>query len=292
MTIYQIRVIITLDKNVVLIIKKIKKMENLTEREAMSLIDRVGPSLGYDNTYNPVFPKGRTDVCVVVRLAENGTDYGFDTVYLVWKESDGSIKHKEIKNSRSTKDYINVSSVEIKEDGSVSVSFGSGGSYSGVPWSESMKIAITSDSSKDSKIGPNSYAELVKQAMAKVVENHQHKHPLYQSTAIKEFVINEEHKIAVFVLFEQIDTDRNTEVGEGWLGDQFRYSLWKMNGKKPVQLYEDHAYIRSRSISATTGTRGQECSLKNLKLEDKTIKVTHLKGRVEELVTEELTFSL
>ena len=274
--------------------KEEQAMTELTAKEAMALIDRVGPSLGCgDFTYGPVFPEGRTDVCAVRRMAENGRDYGFDTIYLVWKEPDGSLKHKEIKNSRSTKDYINIDSVVVGEDGGVSVKFGSGGSYSGVPWSESMKIAISSGQAQVSKEAPSSYAEYAKQAMVKVVESHRHNHPLYKPTVVKESVIDEDRKIAVFILFEQIDTDRCTEHGDGWLGDQFRYSLWKMNGTNdPVQLYEDHAYIR-RSKSELTGTRGRDCSLKSLKLKGDTIKIVHPKGeRVEEQEPEELTFSL
>lgn len=274
--------------------KEGQAMTRLTAEEAKALIDRVGPSLGCgDFTYGPVFPEGRTDVCAVRRMAENGRDYGFDTIYLVWKDPDGSVKHKEIKNSRSTKDYINIDAVVVGEDGSVSVKFGSGGSYSGVPWSESMKVAISSGQAQVSKEAPSSYAEQAKQTMVKVVENHRHDHPLYKPTVVKESVIDEERKIAVFILFEQIDTDRLSEDGDGWLGDQFRYSLWKMNGgSEPVQLYEDHAYIR-RSKSELTGTRGRDCSLKSLKLEGDAIKVVHRKGkRVEEQEPEELTFNL
>ena len=63
-------------------------------------------------------------------------------------------------------------------------------------------------------------------------------------------------------------------------------------GSKPVQLYEDHAYIR-RSKSELTGTRGRDCSLKSLKLEGDAIKVVHPKGeRVEEVEEQELTFNL
>jgi len=267
-------------------------MEELTVAEAKSLIDRVGPSLGCgDFTYRPVFPEGRTDVCAVRRMAENGTDYGFDTIYLVWKEPDGSVHHEEIKNSRSTKDYIHIDSVVVKEDGGISVKFGSGGSYSGVPWSESMKVATRSGQAHVVKEAPNSYTERVKQKMVKVVEDHQHNHPLYKPTVVKESVINDESKIAAFILFEQIDTDRNTEQGCGWLGDQFRYSLWKMeNDGKPTQLYEDHAYIRENK-SELTGTRGRDCTLKDLRFEGELIKVLHPEGeRAEDQQWVELTF--
>ena len=113
--------------------------EKLNVEKVMKLIDMVGPSLGYDNTYYPMFPPGREDVCVVTRLAENGRDYGFDTAYAVWLE-DGKMKYKELKNTRSTKDYLSVNSVIILPDGSLEVNFGSAGMFSGTPWSESVKL--------------------------------------------------------------------------------------------------------------------------------------------------------
>jgi len=115
----------------------------LDSKEVKSLIDGVGPSLGYDHTSAPIFPKGRKDVCVVRRMTENGSTYGFDTIYLVWKESDGAVKYKEIKNSKDTKDYIHIDSIVVKKDGGVSVKFGSGGSYSGIPWNKSLVFKLT-----------------------------------------------------------------------------------------------------------------------------------------------------
>ena len=115
-------------------------MIKLTASEAKGLIDRVGPSLGYDHTYDPVFSEGRRDVCAVRRLAENGTTYGFDTVYLVWKELSGVVQCKEICNSRSTKDYVYVDSIVANEDGTVTVRFSSGGMFSGAPWKNSSTI--------------------------------------------------------------------------------------------------------------------------------------------------------
>jgi hypothetical protein len=127
-----------------LIISNLKKekMETLDASEVMKLIDRVGPSLGYDNTYTPTFPPGRSDVCVVVRLAENGASYGFDTVYVVWIEN-GQMKFKEIKNTRNSKDYISINSVKISPNGNLEVNFGSAGLFSGSPWSESVKISFS-----------------------------------------------------------------------------------------------------------------------------------------------------
>ena len=117
-------------------------MKTLTAKEVVEHIDLIGPSLGYDYTHQPVFPKHRDDVCAVVRTAENGSTYGFDTVYLVWKNSNGSINCKEIRNSRSTKDYIHIKSVTSRKNGNVSVKFGSGGSYSGAPWKETVNTPV------------------------------------------------------------------------------------------------------------------------------------------------------
>lgn len=269
-------------------------MTELTAQEAKSLVSRIGPHLGYDYTYDPVFPEGRSDVCAVRHMAENGSTYGFDTIYLVWKEPNGTIHYKEIANSRATKDYIHIGSVVVNGDGSVSVKFGSGGSYSGVPWSNSMKVAVSSGKAEVSKEDPVSFTEQAKQTMVKVVESHRHDHPLYKPTVVKESVIDEERGIAAFILFEQIDTDRVSKHGEGWLGDQFRYSLWVMkDDEEPQQIYEDHAYIRPRTKSRLTETRGRDCSLKDLQLEGDTVKVLHPEGdKVEEQEWKELTFCL
>ena len=108
------------------------------------------------------------------------------------------------------------------------------------------------------KMEKESFEEYVKQAMEEVIKSHQHNHPLYQETRIEKSLIDPEKKIAAFVLFEQIDTDRCTEYGDGWLGDQYRYSVWYIKrNEKPKQLYEDHAYLR-RSVSGLTGTRGRD----------------------------------
>ena len=117
-------------------------MNELTVKKVKDLIDRVGPSLGYDFTYDPVFPEGRRDVCAVRRLAENGSTYGYDTIYLVWRGKDGKIQYRELINSRSSKDYIHIDGVR-EENGKIVVEVGSGGSYSGSAWHKSIKVKIS-----------------------------------------------------------------------------------------------------------------------------------------------------
>lgn len=156
-------------------------------------------------------------------------------------------------------------------------------------WSESRDFRVEWEGSE-----PTGFAQDVGKAIEDTVQSHQHNHPLYKPTRITEIIINAKRKIAAWILFEQIDTDRGAGHGEGWLGDQFRYLLWIKRGKnKPVQLYEDHAYIRPCSKSELTGTRGRDCTIKDLRIEKGTVKVFYLKGEeVETQKWEELTFKI
>jgi hypothetical protein len=85
-----------------------KTTNAISPDSAKRLVDMVGPSLGYDFTYAPAFPKDKKDVCVVIRAVENGRDYGFSIAYLVWMDEAGNLQHTELMNTRRTKDYINL----------------------------------------------------------------------------------------------------------------------------------------------------------------------------------------
>ena len=113
----------------------------LTEREVDRLISNIGHGLGYGYIRELKFPVSRHDVCVLSKASEDGSSYGFDTVYLVWKNKSEEIKYKELADSRSSKDYIHID--EIREDnGKIVVRFGSGGSYSGSRWDRESEIEI------------------------------------------------------------------------------------------------------------------------------------------------------
>lgn len=114
-------------------------MTSLNPQEVKALIDNVGPSLGYDHTRTPVFPEDQEDVCAVSRLVEDGHSYGYDVIYLVWY--DNGMKYQEIANTRGTKDYLHIENVSV-QDSVVSVSFGSGGSFSGNPWEKTTQHAL------------------------------------------------------------------------------------------------------------------------------------------------------
>ena len=103
--------------------------------QVKQLIDRVGPHIDarYDYTYGPQFPEGRSDVCVVKRLTEYGSSYGYDTLYLVW-EIDGKPQYQIIDDTQSSKDYLHIESIR-EEDDSIVVGYRNGGSFSGRPGS-------------------------------------------------------------------------------------------------------------------------------------------------------------
>jgi len=102
-------------------------MKEINPQEAKSLVDRFGPHIDskYDFTYDPVFPETRKDVWAVRRMAEDGSSYGFDTIYLLLRAGE-ELNHEKIADSRATKDYIHID--EVLEYGSdIVVKYGSGG---------------------------------------------------------------------------------------------------------------------------------------------------------------------
>jgi hypothetical protein len=105
----------------------------MNREQAMALINRVGPHIDaqFDFTYSPIFPEGRADVCAVRRMVENGSSYGYDTLYLVW-EKGGILEYLEIANTRSSKDYIYIEKVTA-EGSVITVEYGGEGSFSGKP---------------------------------------------------------------------------------------------------------------------------------------------------------------
>jgi len=119
-----------------------------------------------------------------------------------------------------------------------------------------------------------SFESRVKEEMARIKKSHQHNHPLFtRQTQVREHVINHELKIAAFVLFEQIDTDRCTLEGSGWLGDQYRYSIWLIKDEaKASQLCEDHAYTKQRG-----------CDIRGLRIFDEKIFATDYRGEEIEI---------
>lgn len=113
----------------------------LTPGEVESLVKRVARNLGCDYYGGSTFPKDRKDVCAAKYTSENGSTYGYDTIYLVWKNAKGEIQHTALINSKDTKDYIHIEEV-VAEDNKITVKVKSGGSYSGKPWEKSLVASI------------------------------------------------------------------------------------------------------------------------------------------------------
>jgi hypothetical protein len=71
-------------------------------------------------------------------MTEDGSSYGYNTLYLVW-EVDGKLQHRKITDTSATKDYLNVDSIREEKD-DVVVEYGSGGSFSGEAWSREFRV--------------------------------------------------------------------------------------------------------------------------------------------------------
>lgn len=113
----------------------------LTAQEARDYITRIGERLGYDVTAEPIFPEGRDDVAVVKHTTEDGSSYGFDTIYVVWKDESGALRHLDLIDSRNSRDYIHVEEVRV-ESGNLIVKVRSGGTMSGRPWEETIAVPL------------------------------------------------------------------------------------------------------------------------------------------------------
>jgi len=117
-----------------------KNLEQISKEEAKNLVDILGPHIKYDMTYDPVYCENREDVCGVRRLAENGSDYGYDTIYLLYKTPKG-LNHEKVIDSQRSKDYIHIDSLTQIGD-TLTLKVHSGGSYSGQAWNKTFNYAL------------------------------------------------------------------------------------------------------------------------------------------------------
>lgn len=121
-----------------------------------------------------------------------------------------------------------------------------------------------------SETSKEKFAKHIKTQMERVVANNQHKHPLFTiQTQVTDNKVDHESKLAAFILLEQIDTDRCTPHGSGWLGDQYRYSLWTIKDKDEAKrIHEDHAYNKDRG-----------CDLRGLRIYKGKVYITNWEGK-------------
>lgn len=103
-------------------------MEILNSEEAKRLATQMGPRIGggiLDVTRDPWFPKGRTDVAIVQRDAEDGESYGRTKWYIAFDNGSGT-QMELLHDSKETHDNCHTWSVEVI-DGELVVKIGYGG---------------------------------------------------------------------------------------------------------------------------------------------------------------------
>jgi len=106
---------------------------------AKQLIQSMAPKLSDSDYVKAIKQFGKRDIAAVIYDTENGSNYGFNTVYIVWKDDRGELKYKELLNSRDTKDYIHLEDI-VETNGSFSIKVRSGGSYSGTSWEKDIVV--------------------------------------------------------------------------------------------------------------------------------------------------------
>jgi hypothetical protein len=123
--------------------------KRLFAMKARRAVQRIAPNEGYIITDEPLFPEGRSDICIVRHSTENGVNYGFDTIYVVWLTPEGRINCLELINSRDTRDYIWVKDAKIEEsmlvkieESMLVIDVWSSGSFSGQPWTRRFSVSL------------------------------------------------------------------------------------------------------------------------------------------------------
>lgn len=119
------------------------------EQAARILIHRAHPDPalvsqrpGGTQSYSAVFPADRHDVCVVRRSVDNGKNYGYDTIYLVWRNEREQMRQLWLIDSSESRDYIRIDSIRIQTDKAI-VAVKSGGMMSGRgAWNETFEIDL------------------------------------------------------------------------------------------------------------------------------------------------------
>jgi hypothetical protein len=87
-------------------------MKILNQEEAKRLVTNESPSIRYDITRDPWFPKSRTDVAVVQRDAEDGCSYGRTVWYVAYDNGKGT-KIKRLHDTGTTHDNCHTWSVNV-----------------------------------------------------------------------------------------------------------------------------------------------------------------------------------
>lgn len=103
------------------------EIKNLNTKEAMDAIKNMPPkiSFGYNDIRKPIFPEGRTDICVIQKDAEDGYSCGRTVLYVVYGDA-GRIIVDVLYDTGFIHDNFHVWSVKINNNNlTVSIGYGS-----------------------------------------------------------------------------------------------------------------------------------------------------------------------
>lgn len=89
--------------------------QTLTEEEVKSLFNII--ELNDESIFisNTVFLENHPSVAIVGRVTQRKLSL-FETVFLIWKSSDGRLHRRKVADSREEKEYINIRRVWIEEN--------------------------------------------------------------------------------------------------------------------------------------------------------------------------------
>ncbi len=104
---------------------------DIDPQEARKAVERISPRLGHDFAYLPVYPAGRKDVCAIRYSSDDGEGYGFDTIYLLWRDSAGKLKFARLARSEDPDYYSHIAGIK-EENEEIIVKINSGKSRKGM----------------------------------------------------------------------------------------------------------------------------------------------------------------
>lgn len=95
---------------------KIREPEDFM-KQVENLITRIAPGLGCGDYLKETKKLQGRDIAASIFSSEDGSTYGFDTLYLVYRDMLGKLKCRELKDTRDTKNSLSIESmVEEVED--------------------------------------------------------------------------------------------------------------------------------------------------------------------------------
>jgi len=94
--------------------RMLEGLETTIQKELYAdVFDRKAIKLGCDYTSRPKSIEGNESVAYMVYSSENGSSFGFDTLYIGYKNKNGEIKSKDILRERW---YININEIKIENN--------------------------------------------------------------------------------------------------------------------------------------------------------------------------------